>query len=266
MEISRRKRSNNDQHISGTNRGDKRFWFTGLDKKSYEISGTYYLSNFLQILKYADDSGKDTMKALEIAVASAKILKLNYNKEWETIAKKMYIPYDPEKKYNPTYEDAPLKSQGSVAILLQYPLEMSQGEAVIRNNLNYAIDDLKKRGSGVMMGVTFIPIIAAELNDETLFNQLVPETYEHNLRPPFNAITETPDNMNYNFLTGAGGFLQQVIFGYTGLRITDDGLKGLYKPVLPEGVTQLELKNFKYRGITYNFIVQNGKLEKIRLK
>ena len=28
----------------------------------------------------------------------------------------------------------------------------------------------------------------------------------------------------YNFITGAGGFLQSVIYGYFGLRIREDGL------------------------------------------
>ncbi len=41
-------------------RGDGRFWLLGIDGKRYEVVGTYYLSNLLQELKKALDSGKET--------------------------------------------------------------------------------------------------------------------------------------------------------------------------------------------------------------
>ncbi|HVO73248.1 MAG TPA: trehalase family glycosidase [Ignavibacteriaceae bacterium] len=49
-----------DPHINGTERGDKKFWVKGIDNKLYEISGTYFLSNLLQELKLAEETGKDT--------------------------------------------------------------------------------------------------------------------------------------------------------------------------------------------------------------
>lgn len=45
-----------------------------------------------------------------------------------------------------------------------------------------------------------------------------------------------------NFLTGMGGFLQALIFGYAGIRIHLDRLE-IDKPQLPPGV-----KKFKIRG------------------
>jgi alpha,alpha-trehalase len=49
-----------DPHIPGTARGDKRFWIKALDGQSYEVAGTYYLSNLLQELKLAEETGRDT--------------------------------------------------------------------------------------------------------------------------------------------------------------------------------------------------------------
>ena len=46
-------------------------------------------------------------------------------------------------------------------------------------------------------------------------------------------LSETPTNDAVNFVTGAGGFLQQVIFGYTGLRLGERGLEPAFPPVLP---------------------------------
>ncbi|MGC8653910.1 MAG: trehalase family glycosidase, partial [Candidatus Kryptoniota bacterium] len=50
-----------DFHITGTDRGNKRFWLVALDGRRYEVDGTYYLSNLLQSLKLAEDEGKDTV-------------------------------------------------------------------------------------------------------------------------------------------------------------------------------------------------------------
>jgi alpha,alpha-trehalase len=55
-----KKISIDDPHIPGTDRGNKRFWITALGGKKYEVEGVYYLSNLLQVLKVAEDEGKDT--------------------------------------------------------------------------------------------------------------------------------------------------------------------------------------------------------------
>lgn len=46
-----------DGHVRGTGRGDKVFWLTAVDGQRMEIGGTTYLSNLLQELKLAEDSG-----------------------------------------------------------------------------------------------------------------------------------------------------------------------------------------------------------------
>jgi hypothetical protein len=68
------------------------------------------------------------------------------------------------------------------------------------------------------------------------------------LRPPFQVVAETPENQNTNFITGAGAFLQQFVFGYPGLRLTDKGLEQKYDSVLPPGVQKLTLKNITVHG------------------
>jgi hypothetical protein len=60
-------------------------------------------------------------------------------------------------------------------------------------------------------------------------------------------IAETPQNQNTNFITGAGAFLQQFLFGYSGLRLTRNGLEQQFPPVLPPGVSKLSLKNITVR-------------------
>lgn len=49
-----------DNHVSGTDRGDKRFQLRDLQGMRFEVAGTYALSNLLQELKVAQDAGNDS--------------------------------------------------------------------------------------------------------------------------------------------------------------------------------------------------------------
>jgi trehalose/maltose hydrolase-like predicted phosphorylase len=198
---------------------------------------------------------------LEIASKAASLLKERIDPKWDEIDSKLYIPYDSVNHCYLTYEDAPPQSLGAVVPLLYYPLELNVPDNVKRNDLNNAFNYTLKVGgwNGVMMGITLYQNVAAEINDRELFDKFFKLSYKPYLRPPFNVLAETPQNMSTNFLTGAGGFLQQVLFGYTGLRITDAGLVNKYAPMLPEKVTKMTLTGIHFRGKTYKVVVTNGK-------
>lgn len=57
-----------------------------------------------------------------------------------------------------------------------------------------------------------------------------------------------------NFITGAGGFLQAVIYGYGGFRIRSDGL--YFNSTLPPGTTKLTL-SLHYLGCSLKFELQD---------
>ncbi|MCI0603452.1 hypothetical protein L0156_10615 [bacterium] len=195
-------------------------------------------------------------KNLELAVAAQRVLRIPENADWKKIAAGMFLPYNDAKSFHMEYENAPDSALGSVVPLLSYPLEIPMSQEAKRNNLSHAIKRLDtEEGPGGMMTITLLPLIAAELENKEWFNKLFPFTYQGFLRPPFYALAETGSNRSTNFLTGAGGFLQQVIFGYTGLRLTEDGLIRKFKPMLPASVKKLKLKNFKVRDKTFNYEV-----------
>jgi len=199
-------------------------------------------------------------KNLQIAIAASQLLGKEMNPLWEKVSQKLYIPYDAEKQYHPTYENAPPATLGSVVPLLSYPLGLPMSDKAKRNNLENAVKRVDQHGPGVMMSVTFYPIVAAELRDSNLFEALIPKSYRPFLRPPFHVLAETPTSHSINFLTGAGGFLQQVIFGYTGLRLEEGGLTQRFEPLLPSGIRKLTLKNFTVRGRKYDILVEKNKL------
>ncbi len=198
------------------------------------------------------------IRNLEIASKAAELLGETVNPKWMEVAKRIYIPYDSTKHYYLTYEGAPPQSLGAVVPLLYYPLELKVPNDVKANDLRNALAFIKKNGSGVMMGITLYQNVAAEIQNRTLFDDFYRMSYKGYLRGPFNVFSETTSSMHTNFLTGAGGFLQQVVFGYTGLRITDKGLDAEFRPMLPPGVSEMEIHNLHFRGKLYDATVKNG--------
>ena len=68
------------------------------------------------------------------------------------------------------------------------------------------------------------------------------------LKPPFNVRTETARNNTGYFLTGSAGYLQALIYGFSGLRIREQGLVEAYPPTLPASWHALTLRNVAFRG------------------
>lgn len=202
---------------------------------------------------------------LEIAIKISRIFGMEKNPKWEEISKKMFIPYNEKEEYHPTYGTAPAnigatQLWSSVVDLLSYPLQIEMSDNAKRNNLLHAVKSLGEHGAGAMMGTNFVPIIAAELGMDSLFHAIITNTLYGYLRPPFNVLAETHKNNSVNFITGAGSFLQQVIFGYTGLRLTGKGLKEKYQPMLPKNVKRLTLKNFIVDNKKVDIIIEGNHL------
>lgn len=78
-----------------------------------------------------------------------------------------------------------------------------------------------------------------ELPSEELFNR----TFVPYIRTPFYVWNEYVDGVSggaSNFITGAGGFLQLIMYGYAGIRINADSLT-IEKPTLPPRTIKLKL-------------------------
>ncbi len=168
-------------------------------------------------------------KNLELAIAAAGELKLEVHPRWREIAAQMYIPDS----------DSPM---------LWYSLDLPYSPPKIRAAIEAVLPQAERHETGAMMGTEFYPILAAEIRDRRLIGQLLSPLLTPYRRPPFQVIAETPGNQNINFITGAGAFLQQFVFGYTGLRLGKNGLEPKFDPVLPPGVQKLILKNIGVRN------------------
>lgn len=194
-------------------------------------------------------------KNLEIAAAASKRLGKAADPRWLMLASKLHLPYDSVSHFFRTYEGAPDSTLGWVTPLLSYPLAVPMSPRAKRAQLEQAFAQLLKEGPGAMMGSTILAVGAAELNDRAMVDSLLPFSYRTHLKGPFLMLSETPTNDAVNFVTGAGGFLQQVLYGWTGLRLGERGLEPAFPPVLPSSVKRLVLRNIHARGKRYDIIV-----------
>lgn len=200
------------------------------NKDRYEIHGVVSVDE--SKIGVTDDpyTNAAARKNLEIAVTASQTLGKSTNPKWAEIAQKIYLPRKD-------------------LVLIDYPLEFPLSESERRSIVEQALKESTGRQAGVMMEVEFRPIPPVELGQRSVLQTLLESTYRPYLRPPFNVLPETPTNNNINFLTGAGAFLQQFIFGYAGLRFSaGSGLSQKFPPMLPEHIQRLVLHNVSVRG------------------
>ena len=208
-------------------------------------------------------------RTFEAAIEAARLLDAPQNPKWREVVEKMFIPYDSAKDHYPPFAGAdPFKAnEGFQGAAISYPLELPMTEKARRNTFEYtlksaAITDLDNMG---FIYQHLYPVVAAELGDVKRIDEWLPATYKRHLRPPFNMFVEhyTGGLESIAFLTAVGGFEHQFLYGYTGLRWTEEGLTEKFKPILPSHLKKLTIRNMSIRGKKYDLVVKNGKLTRI---
>ena len=233
----------------------------------YDIRNVVSVDEGLQGITNDSYTNSIALRNLQIADAASRVLGRRPDPSWSKVAAKLVIPFDSTRQYHPTYEGAKATSEGGNMPLLTFPLQMAMSDTVRFNDLSHALTLLAEQGAGGMMTITLYPIIAAELGQRKLIDSLlVRKVYEQYPHGPFLVLSETPTNQSVNFLTGAGGFLQQFIYGYTGLRLTENGVAPKFKPILPSSIKKLTVHNVHSRGKRYDVIVEGDSRRMIERK
>lgn len=169
--------------------------------------------------------------------------KSDENAKWSQIASKIQLLYDSKLDYNPQYEgydlSIPIK-QADVA-LLGYPLQYANvNKSTRRNNLQFYGNVTRPNGPAMTWSMHAIGHLDIdELPSEEVFRR----TYVPYIRRPFYVWNEYVDGVldgASNFITGAGGFLQLIMYGYAGIRINAHSLT-IEKSTLPPQTTKLKL-------------------------
>ncbi|XP_040826989.1 protein-glucosylgalactosylhydroxylysine glucosidase isoform X2 [Ochotona curzoniae] len=171
--------------------------------------------------------------SLYFAAVLARDLALPVPNRWLQVADGIKLPFDPERKFHPEFEGYELGEEVKQAdvVLLGYPVPFPLSPHTRRRNLE--VYEPVTSPQGPAMTWSMFAVGWMELKEPTRAWGLLERSFT-NVTEPFKVWTENSDGSGaVNFLTGAGGFLQAMLFGCTGFRLTLAGLS--FDPVnLPD--------------------------------
>uniref|UniRef100_A0A8D0FU52 Protein-glucosylgalactosylhydroxylysine glucosidase n=1 Tax=Strix occidentalis caurina TaxID=311401 RepID=A0A8D0FU52_STROC len=200
-------------------------------------------------------------RSLNFAADVARDFLIPVPEEWVDCAKKVKVPFDAEKKYHPEYDGyipgEPVK-QADV-VLLGFPLMHPMSSEVRRNDLE--MYEPVTETAGPAMTWSMFAVGWLELKEVQRAQSQLNKCFS-NIMEPFKIWVENSDGSGaVNFLTGMGGFLQAVLFGYTGFRITRSSLR--FDPAFPDDVNKLKVTGISYFGNKLTFTITK---EELRIK
>lgn len=224
-----------------TNRGYEIIGVMGPDEYHYNVNNSVF-TNYnaklsLKLPKDVSDLFRTSRNEIE---------------EFEEIAENLFMPFDEERQYHPQFEgfdpdDVEIKQ--SDAVLLGYPLMKPMTPQVRQNDLE--IYEEVTDSFGPDTGTWSMHTVGwLELGNEGRANATF-RTMFRNVNGPFRVFSEKPDENEEgmrctNFITGAGGLLQAVMFGYAGMRVRMFQMD--IDPYIPKDAERWSIIGLNYLG------------------
>ena len=157
--------------------------------------------------------------------------------------------------YHPEYAGYPThgaKVKQADAVMLGFPFGASMSPETLANDLTWYEPHTDPNGPAMTWAIFAIGWIST--GNYTHAQSRFQRGFDPNVQRPFNVWTETISGGCTPFLTGAGGFLQSLVFGTSGMRIEANRLT--FNPAPPgatggrPSATGLSVVNFHYLGST----------------
>jgi trehalose/maltose hydrolase-like predicted phosphorylase len=216
----------------------------------------YEIHDVIAADEYAEDVNNNAFtngaarSALLAAIGAAAVLNRPVPSTWREIADHLVLPREGDLILEFDRYDGRTIKQADVE-LLTFPLEYPLSREVIACNL-----DTYRRVTdpdGPAMSRCISSIVAAQLGRRDEARILFAACYEPHLWGPFYTLAETRTNGEINFLTGVGGALQALLFGFAGLRFHDPC--PALDPLLPAGWAALRFTRLSWRGTPFSLAI-----------
>ncbi len=201
------------------------FWVSRVEMGN---DGQYHINNVVGADEYAENIDDDAftngvaITSLRIATEAAQLLGYNPEPSWAVVADKTAILKfaDGTVREHSSYEGETIK-QADVN-LLSYPLGIITDKETQEKNLNYYTPKMDAKGPAMAQAV--LSIMHSKHGSPEKAYELWKQSYQPNKVPPFGVLAETAGGTNPYFATGAGGMLQTLIYGFAGLKATEEGI------------------------------------------
>ena len=218
------------------------FWSSRVSRND---DGSYSICNVVGADEYAIgvDDNAFTNGAARLALAhatqAARLCGEEPDPAWAQVAAGLRICRfaDGTTREHAAYNGEQIKQAD--ANLLGYPLGLTDRATQLRD-LAYYLDRIDPE-NGPAMSHSLFAVQYARAGRAEEACAMFRRAYRPYWRPPFGAFSETAASNNPYFVTGAGGLLQAVIFGFGGMELTDEGIVR-HASVLPPGWKRLTIK------------------------
>jgi trehalose/maltose hydrolase-like predicted phosphorylase len=188
---------------------------------------------------------------LQIAVTAGGLTGQPVPPSWRSIAAGLVVPV--KGGIHPEYAGygKQLVKQADVT-LLPYQWRFPMSKRVEQADLNFYVPRTDPGGPSMDDAVSSIDTAALGTPGCASF-VFTQRSYEPFIRDPFVQFSETKTGGAFTFMTGIGGFLQEFIYGYSGLRWGTGGVA--LAPSLNAQLTGVTLRNLQWHGSTFTVSV-----------
>ena len=240
------------------------------DQRRFEIVHVTSVAESYNDVPNDTFTNASAQKVLKVAATAAALVGERADPHWAEVAAKLYIPFSQAGQHHLDFDASVPREplEGSTVGLLMYPsLDLPMTAQIRRNDFDYtmiSVRDGHHEPHG--MGMAPASIAAAAVGNAPLAVAWLQSNFTSNLiKTPFNVRTETASNNTGYFITSSGGFIQNLLYGFSGLRIEEKGLDEAYAPVLPPEWKSMTLKNIAFRGRRYDITVDRDQSGRVKL-
>ena len=158
------------------------------------------------------------------AAAAAKVIGASAPASWAAIAHGLVVLYDASQGVNPEFSgyQGQMVKQAD-ATMLYYPWGYASSATAAQNNLNYYVPRTDPGGPSMSDAINSIDTSALGSPGCASYVYTL-RSYEPFIRDTFDQFSETRTGGAFTFTTGIGGFLQEFLYGYSGLRWSATGV------------------------------------------
>ncbi|HYK52550.1 MAG TPA: hypothetical protein VEV38_03385, partial [Candidatus Eremiobacteraceae bacterium] len=200
------------------------FWTSRVTRNGpgrYDIVNVVAADEFAQNVDDNAFTNAAAREDLEDASAAARVLGTAPDPDWANVAKNIPILKFPDGTVREYAGYNGQQTKQADVELLGYPLHAISDSSTIRRDLDYY-------GARIANGPAMTQSIYAILQERLGMPETAFATFEKGYRShevaPFDTISEVAGDTNVYFATGAGGFLQTMLYGFGGLEITPQGI------------------------------------------
>jgi trehalose/maltose hydrolase-like predicted phosphorylase len=158
------------------------------------------------------------------ATAAAKAIGASAPASWAAIAHGLVVLYDASQGVNPEFSgyQGEMVKQAD-ATMLYYPWAYATSATAAQNDLNYYVPRTDPGGPSMSDAINSIDTSALGPPGCASYVYTL-RSYEPFIRDAFDQFSETRTGGAFTFTTGIGGFLQEFLYGYSGLRWSATGV------------------------------------------